>query len=122
MANGHILFILRDKIFLKEIIESLDKTRFDIQVVTSAVEGIEKALSQQPGVVFLDIKISDIASHQVARYLRNRHETKHMPIIFLADSDTPKQSLFWATELGVSDYLVEPIEEASLQEKIKKYL
>jgi len=121
MSQELILFILRDIAHIKDLTVSLDQSKFKFDFVNSAVEGIEKALSGLPAVLFLDLKIEDIASHQVCRYLRSRHETKRIPIVVLSGTDVPKHYLFWAMELGANDYLIEPIDELALQEKIKKF-
>ncbi len=121
MAQERILFILREDGFLKDVINSLDQTRYKIEVETSSVRGLENIVSDQPMMLFLDIAMSDLGSHQVCRYLRFRHETKHLPIVILVDNKTPKQNLFWCMELGASDYLSEPIEEVAINEKIKKF-
>jgi len=115
------LFILQDKPYIKDLTISFDQSKFKFDFVKTAVEGIEKTLSGLPSVLFLDLKIGDIASHQVCRYLRSRHETKRIPIVVLAGVDTPKHYLFWAMELGANDYLIEPIDELALQDKIKKF-
>ncbi|MDP8259580.1 MAG: response regulator [Candidatus Gygaella obscura] len=121
MTKERILFILRDDEFLKDVIVSLDRTKYNIEVETSSVRGLENIVSDQPFILFLDIAMRDIVSHQVCRYLRYIHKTKHLPIVLLVDDKTPKQNLFWAMELGASDYLTEPIEELVINEKIKKF-
>jgi DNA-binding response OmpR family regulator len=121
MSQELILFILQDKPYIKDLTAYLDQSKFKFDFVKSAVEGIEKTLSELPSVLFLDLKISGIASHQVCRYLRSRHETKRIPIVVLSGADTPRHYLFWAMELGANDYLIEPIDELALQEKIKKF-
>jgi CheY-like chemotaxis protein len=121
MGQELILFILQEKLYIKDLIISLDKSKFRFEVVNSAVEGIEKTLLELPSMLFLDIKMGDIGSQQVCRYLRNRHETKRIPIVLLTNTDMPKHHLFWALELGANDFLVDPIDELGLQEKIKKF-
>ena len=80
-------------------------------------EGVEKALSEKPHLVLLDICMPDMDGRDVARILRARPETKDIPIV--AETALSNQrDLNSCLQAGCDDCLVKPFTYKDLEEKL----
>lgn len=84
-------------------------------------EGIEKAISEKPELVLLDILMPDMDGRDTARILRRNAETKDIPIIAeTALSD--RRDLNSCLDAGCNDYLVKPFSYKNLEEKLRLFI
>ncbi len=84
-------------------------------------EGIEKALSEKPHLVLMDIMMPGMDGRETARALRANPETKHIPILaataLFRDSDLKS-----CLEAGCSAYIVKPFTFQELQAKLREFI
>jgi CheY-like chemotaxis protein len=87
----------------------------------SAKEGLEKAVSEKPDVILLDIGLPDMDGRDAARRLRADPATKNIPILgFTASLDTSLGKSY--LEAGCDDYAVKPVTYEVLREKLQALL
>ncbi len=93
----------------------------DIISAVIANEGLQKAISEKPDLIVLDIDLPDMDGRDAARLLRLNPATQHIPILAL--TGMPKRSggksLFAA---GCDDYLQKPVAFEVLRKKIQNLL
>ena len=90
---------------------------FEAIVARDGKEGIEKAISEQPHLVLLDILMPDMDGRDAARILRATPATKHIPII----AETAlcyQKDLNSCLQAGCDDYLVKPFTYKDLEKKL----
>ena len=84
-------------------------------------EGIEKAITEKPDLVLMDIMMPGMDGWQAARELRARPETKGIPILaataLFRDSD-----LKTCLEAGCNGYIVKPFTFQELQGKLREFI
>lgn len=93
--------------------------------ITSAITGNEalrQILKQDHQLIILDIKLPDIDGYELARILKSHKRTIDIPIIFCSAIFTADEWIKKGFELGAIDYLVKPIKEEQLINKIQFYL
>ncbi len=83
-------------------------------IAAAASEGMEKAKSELPDMVFLGTGISESESTGLCTRLKNDLVTRRIPLIVLTDSAADTQSRFKALSLGVTAFLKESADEAEL--------
>jgi chemosensory pili system protein ChpA (sensor histidine kinase/response regulator) len=71
-----------------------------------------------PDIILLDIEMPRMDGYEVAAQVRNDPRTKDIPIIMIT-SRVGEKHRARAIELGVSDYLGKPYQEAQLLEAIE---
>lgn len=83
--------------------------------------GIEKALTEKPDLILLDVMLPDMNGVQVTRQLREESATATLPIIALtanANDDLRARCL----EVGCTDYMTKPFTRRVLLEIIQRHL
>lgn len=74
-----------------------------------------------PDLVLLDLQMPGTGGLEALQRLRNRPQTRSIPIVVLtADSD--ERTVRRCLALGVSDYLVKPIDPDSVAERLARHL
>ncbi len=96
----------------------------DCRVITasSGEEGVEKALAESPDTIILDVKMPGMDGFEVCRHLKERDETRHIPIILLTAIRTDVDSRIRGLELGADAFLTKPIDESELVAQINVML
>lgn len=87
----------------------------------SGEEAIEKATSEKPDIVLMDVVMPGMNGFQATRHITKGADTKHIPVIMLTTKDQETDKV-WAKRQGASDYVTKPPDEAVLLEKIKALL
>ena len=84
-------------------------------------EGVEKALSEKPQLVLMDIMMPGMDGRETARALRANPETKDIPILaataLFRDSDLKS-----CLEAGCNGYIVKPFTFQELQAKLREFI
>lgn len=85
------------------------------------VEGVEKALSEKPELIILDIMMPGMDGWQAAREIRARAQTKDIPILAATAlfRDTDLKSCI---EAGCNGYIVKPFTFQELQAKVRELI
>lgn len=71
----------------------------------------------QFNLIFLDFNLPKISGVQVLSYIKSNERTKHVPVVMLSGSDSPKD-IKYARELGAVDYIVKPIALKTLESAV----
>jgi len=73
-----------------------------------------------PDLFILDCNMPAISGFDLVPIIRNYAEYSETPIIFLTGEGT-RDNLLAASQLGASDFLVKPVDEAILREKVAQH-
>ena len=97
----------------------------DVEVLEadSGQAAIDIAL-QDPRIdlIILDVQMPDMDGFQTASMLKVRHKTRDIPIIFLTAAYKTDDFQQKGYEVGAADYLLKPIDDNQLINKISTYL
>jgi PAS domain S-box-containing protein len=81
-----------------------------VLTAASGTEAIAVALQSRPDVIVLDINLPDIDGFQVCRDLRDRVETRQMPIVYLSATFMDDLDKVQGANAGADGYLTHPVE------------
>lgn len=84
MAGPKILIVEDEQELLQSLAHKLTLREFDVITASSGCEAVEKARTESPAVILLDIMLPDIDGPQVACRLQDDPATRTIPIIFLS--------------------------------------
>jgi DNA-binding response OmpR family regulator len=88
--------------------------------VTSAYSGASVLNMQDlPDLLLLDIWMPGIDGRDVCRQLKQKEDTKRMPIIMISASKDIEHS---AMDAGADDFLAKPFEINDLIQKVRKHI
>lgn len=112
--NQHNLFTLR----------TLIERYMDVVILeaTSGQQALDLAV-KEPGIdlIILDVQMPEMDGFQTASMLKIRKKTKDIPIIFLTAAFKTEQFQQKGYEMGGVDYLLKPIDDNQLLNKISTY-
>lgn len=99
----------------------LEREGYLVVTAMDGIEGIEKARKELPDLIVLDLMMPRKNGFEVCQALKERSETKEIPILILSakiDSVSRERT----SALGAQEHLTKPINPALLLKKIKQYL
>ena len=99
------------------LVELLTRKGYQVLTAESGEEGIEKAKSEQPDLVLMDVVMPGLNGYQATRTLTREESTKHIPII-VCTSKGQETDKIWGLRQGAQDYLVKPVNGEELLSKI----
>jgi twitching motility two-component system response regulator PilH len=105
---------------LKRMLEPLG------HVIVVARDGREAARaftepSGRPDLALLDVVMPQPNGFELCRALKGNPATQHIPV-FLVTSMTRDTDRYWGLKQGADEYLVKPVDEHQLREKVRARL
>jgi PAS domain S-box-containing protein len=100
---------------LESILESSDCTLFRAQ---TANEALLKVLQNEFAAIVLDIKMPGTDGLELARLIKQRKRSQHVPILFLTAHSLDEQEILQAYDVGGVDFLSKPVNPDILRSKI----
>ena len=117
-----VVLIVDDDEHLREIFASMLRfSGYEILEAATGREAVNKAISEKPDLILLDIELPDIKGPAVARAIRNNPTSAHIPIIGCSAFfgwEYRKEAL----DAGMDDYLVKPISLEVIKAKIVEFI
>ncbi len=105
MKKIKVLIVEDEQTLLDMYSLKLSKENFEVVKAADGQEGLEKAKSEKPDIILLDIMLPKIDGFQVLKNLRETKGFKNTPIIMLTNlgQNEDKQK---GKQFGATDYLV----------------
>ncbi|MFK5971009.1 MAG: response regulator [Candidatus Marithrix sp.] len=97
------------------------KNQFKVIVAESGVNGIQKAIQEQPDLILLDIMMPGIDGFDTCQKLKSELETKEIPVIFMSALSTIDDKVK-GFKLGAVDYITKPFQLEEVLIRIKTQL
>lgn len=95
---------------------------YDVKTAKDGREGVKKAFSEKPELIFLDIKIPVMDGFEVLRTLRASPKTKKTPIVVLSNFDD-QDMIEKGLSLGANEYLIKSqLTPEEISSKIKDWV
>ena len=99
------------------LLELLTKNGYQVTTAESGEEGIEKAKTELPDLILMDVVMPGLNGYQATRTLTRDESTKTIPII-VCTSKGQETDTIWGLRQGAIDYLIKPINGDELLAKI----
>ena len=89
---------------------------------TSGQLGLDKACTDKPDTILLDINMPVLDGFDTCRLLKSKNETNHIPVIMLTAVNTDSPSRVKGLEIGADAFLSKPIDRFELAAQVKAML
>jgi PAS domain S-box-containing protein len=122
--SGFKLLIVDDHEHNLFTLRTLVQQHMDVQILeaTSGRQALDIALGQPDiDLIILDIQMPEMDGFQTASMLKIRKRTRDIPIIFLTAAFKTEVFQQKGYEVGAADYLLKPIDDNQLINKISTY-
>lgn len=101
--------------------ERLESSGYDVICAYEGVRALELAHHESPDVIILDWKMPVGRGPDVLKGLKEKNDTRHIPVIILTGVDEPGMERL-ALSMGAKVFLRKPYESKVLLQKIKEVL
>lgn len=122
--SGFKLLIVDDHEHNLFTLRTLVERHMDVEIfeATSGQQALDIAV-KVPGIdlIILDVQMPEMDGFQTASMLKIRNKTKDIPIIFLTAAFKTEEFQQKGYEVGAVDYLLKPIDDNQLINKISTY-
>lgn len=119
LAGAHLLVVDGQARRAQRIAEQLREAGHAVEVLSDGAEALQRGRGEPPldlAIVHIDLEGQD--GLRLCGQLRSQEATRHLPLLLVLDEgELPR--LAKGLELGVSDYLIEPIDRNELRARVR---
>ena len=119
MKQDKKIMIADDDIAIVDALEMLLVDEGYSVTTTSNGDTLRKVTDTKPDLLLLDIWMSGEDGREIAKELKNKDQTKNIPIVMISASKDIDKS---ARESGADDFLPKPFEIEDLLKIVGKYI
>jgi twitching motility two-component system response regulator PilH len=106
-----------DRMNLQNIISDAGYT---VITANSGAEAIEKASTEKPDIIFMDVVMQQMDGYQACREITHNDSTKDIPVIFVT-SKGQKADRMWAEMQGGKGLIQKPYTPEQIVEQINQF-
>lgn len=118
-AEKKVLVIDDEMSILEALAFMLSDAGYSVKTATSSDKLRNIKDGELPDLILLDVLLSGEDGRDIARMLKSKNETKHIPIIMISAHPSAHMTI---KECGADDFLPKPFDIDELLLKIKQHL
>jgi len=99
----------------------LKKRSHIIAVATNGQQALDMIIKRKPDLILLDVMMPGLSGYETCQKLKEKKETKDIPVIFLTAKYQP-EDIVKGFEVGAVDYVTKPFNTAELLARIKTHI
>ena len=103
------------------LLASIKELNIEVITAINGEEGLRKAISDKPDLIFLDVVLPDIDGYKLCKQLKLNSQTSHIPVIFLSGRVDLNDKLR-GFNAGCIDYITKPYSAAELLARLTAQL
>jgi putative two-component system response regulator len=119
--KARILIVEDDTPAAIMMVHVLSRASCDALVAHTGVRGIELAQENKFDLIVLKIDLLDISGFEICSELKQRHLSRHTPIVFISGQPCEKNRQH-GLDLGAVDYITKPFEAADFVTRILSHV
>lgn len=117
-----ILLVEDDPLILKIFTTRLNADGYQVVTAENGQDGLDRAFSEKPDVIVLDIMMPKVDGFGVLEKLRNSEPTRQIPILVYSNL-WQEEEVARAKQMGATEFIVKAnISPTEMVNKIKQYL
>jgi PleD family two-component response regulator len=102
-------------------IEKILSEEYEVKSFSKEMRALKYLKVNVPDLIILDIEMPEMNGFEMLAHIKEKEELKEVPVVFLT-SNSSKEHVVEAVKGGAVDYMVKPINENVLLEKVHKIL
>jgi PAS domain S-box-containing protein len=100
----------------------LDSPEHRLVKAQSADEALLALMREDYAAIVLDVQMPDLSGIELARLIKQRKRTQHIPILFLTAHYRENEHAVLGYDVGAVDYLTKPVHPAVLRSKVSVFV
>jgi len=118
---AHILIVDDSPTELYLLKGMLERNGFQASTANNGQEAVSRVKELKPDLVLMDVVMPGMSGFQATRQLHKNPETAQIPVIMVTTKDQETDKI-WGLRQGARDYMVKPVKEEALINKIQSVL
>ncbi len=116
------ILVIDDEPLVVEVLKiRLKMNNYEVITASDGTEGIERAVTEKPDLIILDVVMPGLDGYQVCQKLKEDTNTKTIPVIMLtALGQSPGRKKGYSA--GAQDYIFKPFDDEELLNSVEKAL
>jgi len=120
--NKKKILVVDDESDLVEMLSiRLEANNYQVIAASDGQEGLDKARSESPDLIILDLMLPKLDGYQVCRMLKSDERYKQIPIVIFT-ARAQESDIKAGNEAGADAYITKPFEPAILLDKVSQLL
>jgi len=103
---------------IKTVLEDIG----EVVEARSGEEALRHLLKGEFAVILLDVYMPGMDGYETAQIIRNREQTKRIPIVFLSAVNKETEHLIRGYSMGAVDYVFKPVDPVVLRSKVAVFV
>jgi len=120
-SRGDVLVADDDPEALKLLTVILTEEGYHVRPADSGKLALASTAAEHPELILLDVRMPDIDGFEVCRRLKERAETRDIPVMFISGS-SDMESQVEGLGMGAVDFVLKPIRRADLLARVGTHL
>lgn len=120
MAAKKILLVDDSATHLAELQKAVESTGARIITARDGKSAVEKAKSEKPDIIFMDIVMEGLDGFGACREITRNEDTKDIPVIFVSTKDQRADKM-WAEKQGGRGLITKPFDHKDILDQIDRY-
>lgn len=117
VEREHLVLVVDDSAELREYLNQLLSTRYNVITAHDGSEGYEKTIAEQPDLVLTDVVMPGMNGLELCRRIKENNVTSHIPVILVSARDLPAYKME-GYQMMADDYITKPFHAELLISRI----
>ncbi len=116
------VLLVEDDPSARRLVEfTLQQEGYEVVTAVNGKEGLEKAQSEQPDVIVMDVMMPQMGGFEACLRLKEIPTTSHIPILVLTAKGQPADRTY-SLMAGADDYLAKPADPQTIADHVKQLI
>lgn len=119
--NKKSIVAVDDSVIVLKMLNKVLGEKYDLHAFSGGKRALQFLKDRSPNLIILDIDMPEIDGYEMLKMIKEKEHLRDVPVIFLT-SNNDKNHVVKAVAGGAKDYVVKPIDEEILTEKVQAAL
>ena len=116
------ILVIEDEAHVRTLVSRLlEKNGYGVRAAEDGLDGLRALETFRPDLIIADVMMPNLDGLTFTKALKNRRETKNIPVIFLTAKTDPL-SMIEGINVGAKFYITKPFQIEDVLAKVKKVL
>ncbi|HEY3377094.1 MAG TPA: response regulator [Armatimonadota bacterium] len=119
----HRILVVDDEQDIRQLVALIvEAAGYDVVQASNGVEGLKALEHNSFDLVILDIMMPEMDGWEVCRNIKNRPQTKDLPVLILTVRSQPLDKVIGLEVVHADDYLTKPFERRELLDAVERLI
>ncbi len=100
----------------------LQRPDYELVLASSGQEALAQVLRRELALILLDVAMPGMDGFETAALIKQREQSRHIPIIFVTASVYNMENIFRGYDVGAVDYLRKPVDPHEVRSKVAVFV